>query len=124
MDQETSPYLWMDLNQGSSVKLDRLTLGPDADHWGVHKDSDGSFQRFSSVGTRYRFTKLIASKTDKIESNNQIAFVALGFNGDWAFSVNGFAEHRCGQPFKNQLLGGWKTRKRVSVSVMLTFHRN
>ncbi|KAG8966062.1 hypothetical protein FRC05_002903 [Tulasnella sp. 425] len=105
----------MDLNQGSGVKLDRLTLGPDAEHWGVHRAADGSFQRFSSVGNRDRFTRLLESETDKIKSNNQIGFVTLGFSGDWAFSVNGHVEHKCGKPFQNELTGGWRARKRVSV---------
>ncbi|KAG8950921.1 hypothetical protein FRC04_006985 [Tulasnella sp. 424] len=82
----------MDLNQGSSVKIDRLTLGPDAEHWGVHRVADGSFQRFSAAGNRDRFTRLLESRTDKIKSNSQIGFVALGFSGDWAFSVNGHIE--------------------------------
>lgn len=115
MYSELSPYLWMDLGQGSNVKLDRLTLGPDAEHWGVHRAADGSFERFSSVGNRDRFTRLLESKTDNIKSNNQIGFVSLGFNGDWAFSVNGHVEYRCGKPFQNELTGGWKVRKRVSV---------
>ncbi|KAG9044296.1 hypothetical protein FS837_008388 [Tulasnella sp. UAMH 9824] len=108
----------MDLGQGSNVKLDRLTLGPDAEHWGVHRAADGSFERFSSVGNRDRFTRLLESKTDNIKSNNQIGFVSLGFNGDWAFSVNGHVEYRCGKPFQNELTGGWKVRKRVSTIVL------
>ncbi|KIO27725.1 hypothetical protein M407DRAFT_7152 [Tulasnella calospora MUT 4182] len=112
---ELSPYLWMDLGQGSNVKLDRLTLGPDADHWGVHRATDGSFQRFSSVGNRDKFTEGFDSRIANIKSNNQIWFVSFGFNGSWAFSVNGYVQHRCGKPFHNKLAGGWKAQKRVST---------
>ncbi|KAG8891874.1 hypothetical protein FRC01_014478, partial [Tulasnella sp. 417] len=115
---ELSPYLWMDLGQGSNVKLDRLTLGPDAEHWGVHRAADGSFERFSSVGNRAQFTQELDTKIQNIKSNNQIWFVSLGFSGNWAFSVNGFVRHRCGKPFHNQLAGGWRAQKRVSTIVL------
>ncbi|KAG8966064.1 hypothetical protein FRC05_002905 [Tulasnella sp. 425] len=120
---ELSPYLWMDLNQGAKVKLDRLTLGPDADHWGVYRASDGSFQTFSSVGTRDKLTRLLGWKTDKIESSNQIGFVALGFAGDWAFSVNGQAKYRCSKPFQKEFSDGLKAQKRVSTVVLSSMAR-
>lgn len=116
---ELSADLWKELGQGSNVKLDRLTLGPGAHHWGVHRTGGGSFQRFSSVGNRDAFTRLLDSKTQNIKSNNQIGFVSLGFNGDWAFSVNFHVEHGCGKLFRNDLVGGWRARKRVSVILML-----
>ncbi|KAG9044297.1 hypothetical protein FS837_008389 [Tulasnella sp. UAMH 9824] len=116
--KELSPYLWMDLGQGSGIKLDRLTLGPDAEHWGVHKAADGSFQHFSSVGTRDAFTQEFDSKVQNIQTNNQIWFVSLGFKGNWAFSVKGFVRHRCGKPFHTELTGGWKAQKRVSTIVL------
>lgn len=116
--QALSPNLWVELGQGSNVKLDRLTLGPDADHWGVQRAAGGSFQRFSSVGNRDRFTRLLDSKTENIKSNNQIGFVSLGHSGDWAFRVNGHVEHRCSKPFHNELTGGWKARKRVSTVIL------
>ncbi|KAG8950922.1 hypothetical protein FRC04_006986 [Tulasnella sp. 424] len=113
----------MDLNQGAKVKLDRLTLGPDADHWGVYRASDGSFQTFSSVGTRDKLTRLLGWKTDKIESSNQIGFVALGFAGDWAFSVNGQAKYRCSKPFQKEFSDGLKAQKRVSTVVLSSMAR-
>ncbi|KAG8966060.1 hypothetical protein FRC05_002901 [Tulasnella sp. 425] len=122
-ESELSPSLWMDLNQGSNVKLDRLTLGPDADHWGVHRATDGSYQRFRSIGTRDRLARLMDSRTDKLKTNNQIGFVALGFNGDWAFSVHGQVEHRCGKPFQNELTSGKQAQKRVSTVALSSLAR-
>ncbi|KAG8997537.1 hypothetical protein FRB90_012490, partial [Tulasnella sp. 427] len=113
--QALSAGLLADLRQGANLKLDRLTLGPDSDHWGVRQTADGSFERFLSVSNSGRFEKLLDSKTPAIKSNNQISFVSLGCNGDWAFSVNGHLEHRCGNPFQKELAGGWKVRKRVST---------
>ncbi|KAG8988696.1 hypothetical protein FRB90_002600 [Tulasnella sp. 427] len=116
--QALSTGLLAELSRGPSVKLDRLTLGCGTDHWGVRKTGDGSFERFLSVRNSGRFEKLLDSKTAVIKSNNQIAYVSLGYIGDWAFSVNGHVEHRCGKPFQNELTGGWKVRKRVSTVVL------
>ncbi|KAG8982225.1 hypothetical protein FRB90_006948, partial [Tulasnella sp. 427] len=111
---ELSAGLETELNQGPGLKLDRLTLGAGTDHWGVRKAADGSFERFRSVGNRRKLETSLDDKTTAIKSNNQIAFVSLGHNGDWAFSVNWHVEYWCPKPFQNALKGGWKVRKRVA----------
>lgn len=103
------------------MKLDRLTLGPDTDHWGVYRVSDGSFQTLASVGTRDKLTRLLGWKTGTINTKNKIGFVALGFAGDWAFSVNGQAKYRCSKPFQKEFSDGLEAQKRVSVSGMLVY---
>ncbi|KAG8997536.1 hypothetical protein FRB90_012489, partial [Tulasnella sp. 427] len=115
--------LLAELCQGPSVQLDRLVLGPDTDHWGVRKTADGSFERFLSVTNRGRFEKLFDSTLGDINSNSQIAFVALGHNGDWVFGVNGQVEYRCVKPLQNKLRGSWKIRKHVSTVVLSPMSR-
>ncbi|KIO27719.1 hypothetical protein M407DRAFT_23033 [Tulasnella calospora MUT 4182] len=120
---ELAPYLWKELGQGSNVKLDRLTLGPYADHWGVRRAEDGSLQPFSSIASADGFTRLLDSETLNDDENSKIDFVSLGFGGDWAFSINGHVEHRCGKPFQNRLADGQKSRKRVSTIVLSPMDR-
>ncbi|KAG8910918.1 hypothetical protein FRC01_006050, partial [Tulasnella sp. 417] len=70
-----------------------------------------------------RFTRMLVSKTCNNELNDQIDFVALGFEGIWAFSVNGQLEYRCGKPFQKKLTEGQKARKKVSTVVLSPIDR-
>ncbi|KAG8899599.1 hypothetical protein FRC01_010440, partial [Tulasnella sp. 417] len=70
-----------------------------------------------------RFTRMLVSKTCNNELNDQIDFVALGFEGIWAFSVNGQVEYRCGKPFQKKLTEGQKARKKISTVVLSPIDR-
>lgn len=110
---ELSKYLWNEIGQDPNTRLDRLTLGPNGQHWGV-RDEDDSFCYFASVDQCGSFERKLNTNLQLFHYHD-FDFVALGEDGDWAFSVNGSSEQRCSNSLRKALLCAKRSNKRPLV---------
>ncbi|KAG9048912.1 hypothetical protein FS837_011726 [Tulasnella sp. UAMH 9824] len=94
--------------------MDRLTLGPNGQHWGVRSDADGCYY-FADVDDCGSFFGRFYPKIDLIDSYDEVDFVALGADGDWAYAVNGRVEYRGGNLLRNRIQAARRSGKRILV---------
>ncbi|KAG8940328.1 hypothetical protein FRC04_005426 [Tulasnella sp. 424] len=116
--RKLSKYLWEEMGQDHTVELDRLTLGPDGQYWGVRVDRDGFSRTFEQVDDSGAFGDRLVSKIDGIDYFGEIEFVALGANGDWAFGVNGRVECRGSNLLRKRITEGRKGGKTILSAAM------
>lgn len=106
--------MWREIGQGPNSQLDRLTLGSNGQHWGVRRDADG-YDHFADVEDCGSFFRRFYPKTYLIDSYDEVDFVALGADGDWAFAVNGRVEYRGGNLLRNRIQAAHRSGKRILV---------
>ncbi|KAG8954509.1 hypothetical protein FRC04_011837 [Tulasnella sp. 424] len=121
--RKLSKHLWNEMGQDPNVELDRLTLGPDGQHWGVRVDRDGRCRTFEQVDDHGPFGHRLDSKIDGIDCFDDIEFVALGANGDWAFGVNGRVEYRGSNLLRNRITEGRKAGKTITSAALSPLDR-
>lgn len=65
---ELSKYLWEEIDQDHNLELDRLTLGPDGQHWGVRVDRDGHRRAFGQVDYSRAFYRHLYTRINDVGS--------------------------------------------------------
>lgn len=106
--------MWREIGQDPNSQLDRLTLGPNGQHWGVRRDV-GSCTSFADVDDCGSFMRRFYPKMDLVDSYDEVDFVALGVDGDWAFAVNGRVEYRGSNLLRNRITEGRRSGKTIMV---------
>lgn len=120
--RKLSKYMWREIDQDPNTQLDRLTLGPNGQHWGV-QNNGGSCVYFADVDDCSSFLRRFSPKVISIESYDEIEFVALGVDRDWAFAVNGRVEYRGSNLLRNRLLAARRSGKKVLSMAMSPISR-
>lgn len=115
--------MWREIDQDPNTQLDRLTLGPNGQHWGVRSDA-GSCVYFADVDDCGSFLRRFYPKIDLIDSYDEIDFVALGVDGDWAFAVNGRVEYRGSNLLRKRIVEGKQSGKTILVRCVFIFTLN
>ncbi|KAG9004665.1 hypothetical protein FRB90_010790 [Tulasnella sp. 427] len=112
--RKLSKYLWREIGQDPNSQLDRLTLGPDGQYWGVRRDV-GSCSYFAGAEYCGAFLRRFNAKLNMVDSYDEYDFVALGFEGDWAFGVDGRVEQRGSNLMRNRISIARKSGKGILV---------
>lgn len=112
---ELSRRLWEEISQNPNVELDRLTLGPRGQHWGVRVDRDGRRRIFERVDRSGAFGRRLGSRIRGVDSFDEINFVTLGARGDWAFGVNGHVDYQGTKLFRKCVTDGQSMGKTILV---------
>lgn len=79
---ELSRGLWSEIEQDPTQLLDRLTLGGDGRYWGVMLTGTRE-EPFGNIGGV--FSAKFYAAVENFSSYEEVRFVALGCEGDWAF---------------------------------------
>ncbi|KAG9009378.1 hypothetical protein FRB90_008373 [Tulasnella sp. 427] len=122
--RKLSKYLWDEIDQNPNVDLDRLTLGPDGQHWGVRLDRDGSCRSFERIYESESLSYRLDSKLDDIDSYDELDFLAIGADGDWAFGINGRVESRGGNYLRKQVAEARASGKTAQSAAMSPLNRS
>lgn len=88
---ELSRGLWAETEQNPDDVLDRLTLGPGTQHWGVMtlcKNDDEYWDR-PFADTTALFRDHFRAQKKPGSGYDSVKFVALSDLGDWAFNIDG-----------------------------------